>query len=96
MASTFDRTACAMVLPRRRPARIASLLVLITRAASDASNDGALPKLLDLLPESFAFGVATAAYQTEGAATEGGRGPSIWDAFAATPGKTSGGQGPSQ
>ena len=36
--------------------------------------------------ERLRFGVATAAYQVEGATTEGGRGPSIWDAFAARPG----------
>ncbi|KAJ7945731.1 putative Beta-glucosidase [Quillaja saponaria] len=32
-------------------------------------------------PKDFAFGVATAAAQIEGAANEGGRGPSIWDNF---------------
>ncbi|KAJ7956080.1 putative Beta-glucosidase [Quillaja saponaria] len=32
-------------------------------------------------PIDFAFGVATAAAQIEGAANEGGRGPSIWDNF---------------
>lgn len=41
-----------------------------------------------LFPNNFAWGVATAAYQIEGAATEGGRGPSIWDTFAHTPGLT--------
>jgi beta-glucosidase len=34
------------------------------------------------------WGAATAAYQIEGAVTEGGRGPSIWDTFSHTPGRT--------
>ncbi|TVU45488.1 hypothetical protein EJB05_04977, partial [Eragrostis curvula] len=37
-------------------------------------------------PEGFVFGTATSAYQVEGMANSGGRGPSIWDAFAHTPG----------
>lgn len=32
-------------------------------------------------PPDFIFGAATAAYQVEGAAFEGGRGPSIWDTY---------------
>jgi beta-glucosidase len=39
----------------------------------------------------FVWGAATAAYQIEGAATEGGRTPSIWDTFSHTPGRTAGG-----
>jgi beta-glucosidase len=37
-------------------------------------------------PTSFTWGTATASYQIEGATTEDGRGPSIWDTFARTPG----------
>jgi beta-glucosidase len=39
-------------------------------------------------PDGFKWGCATAAYQIEGAANEDGRGPSIWDQFSHTPGKT--------
>lgn len=45
-------------------------------------------------PEDFLWGVATAAQQIEGAAYEGGRGPSIWDVFAGIPGKISNGDTP--
>lgn len=38
-------------------------------------------------PKSFRWGCATAAYQVEGGAKEGGRGPSIWDTFSHIPGK---------
>lgn len=37
-------------------------------------------------PAGFRWGLATAAYQIEGAAHEGGRGASIWDTFSHTPG----------
>ncbi|GAA2923251.1 hypothetical protein GCM10020221_19190 [Streptomyces thioluteus] len=42
-------------------------------------------------PPGFVWGAATAAYQVEGAAHEGGRTPSIWDTFCRTPGKVHGG-----
>ncbi len=38
------------------------------------------------LPADFVIGTATAAFQIEGGATEGGRGVSIWDTYSQTPG----------
>ena len=39
------------------------------------------------LPSGFRFGTSTAAYQIEGAATDDGRGPSIWDTFCEQEGR---------
>ncbi|HLW02809.1 MAG TPA: GH1 family beta-glucosidase [Ktedonobacterales bacterium] len=43
-------------------------------------------------PPAFLWGAATSSYQIEGATHEDGRGPSIWDQFAATPGAVYQGQ----
>jgi beta-glucosidase len=42
---------------------------------------------MSAFPTDFVWGASTAAYQVEGAAHEDGRGESVWDRFAATPGK---------
>jgi len=39
-------------------------------------------------PKDFLWGTATSSYQIEGAANIDGKGPSIWDDFSHTPGKT--------
>ncbi|XP_048237315.1 uncharacterized protein LOC124113782 [Haliotis rufescens] len=44
--------------------------------------------LLEDFPESFEWGAATTAYQIEGAVDTEGRGPSTWDVFLKTPGRT--------
>jgi beta-glucosidase len=51
--------------------------------AKSASGPNAAPAF----PKDFVWGTATSAYQVEGAVNEDGRGPSIWDSFAHTPGK---------
>lgn len=42
---------------------------------------------ISAFPADFCWGAATSSYQIEGAVDEGGRTPSIWDTFAATPGR---------
>lgn len=46
--------------------------------------------LADRFPGDFLFGVATAAFQIEGATKADGRKPSIWDAFSNMPGRVFG------
>ena len=70
----------------------------LARSLSAASAALTLPRLglsepppnasAGAFPADFLWGSATASYQVEGAVKEGGRGPSIWDTFSHTPGKT--------
>jgi beta-glucosidase len=69
---------------------------VVTAAAAAASAGTLLPRFAFgepmpeplAYPKGFLWGCATAAYQIEGGATADGRGPSLWDVFAHTPGKT--------
>ena len=58
------------------------------------SSDSTVTPDDPVLPAGFRFGTATAAAQVEGAADADGRGPSIWDVFAAEPGRIRGGDTP--
>jgi beta-glucosidase len=58
-------------------------------SATAASDRADTPReVARQFPQGFLWGTATSAYQIEGAVKEDGRGPSVWDTFSHTPGKT--------
>nr|MDT0656679.1 GH1 family beta-glucosidase [Micromonospora sp. DSM 115978] len=60
---------------------------ITTTPATTPETDAAIAEL----PPSFRWGVATSAYQIEGATGADGRTPSIWDTFCRRPGAVAGG-----
>src|SRR5207248_6729380 len=78
--SCAARTGCSMP---------ATLPAMIDIFAADAAP--VRVRTMFTFPADFRWAVATAAYQIEGAATEDGRGPSIWDTFSHEPDRISDG-----
>jgi beta-glucosidase len=71
---------------RRKFLGVSAASVALASTARGAAKPGAAAKGGAAVkgapfPKDFAWGVATASYQVEGAANEDGRGPSVWDVF---------------
>lgn len=72
-------------------AAIAPSALTTTAASAAAAGFAETAPAPHSFPKGFLWGSATASYQVEGAVNVDGRGPSIWDTFSHTPGKTNNG-----
>jgi beta-glucosidase len=84
LSQLLGATAVSLAIPR-----ISGAESVIGSLPQEGSNEPH-PDARDF-PQGFLWGSATASYQVEGAVHDGGRGPTIWDTFSHTPGKTNNG-----
>ena len=87
MANLFSRRAFTRLLGATA-ATTASLPFVPGSTSLTPSASAQAASASRTFPDGFLWGSATASYQVEGAVKEEGRGPSIWDTFSHTPGKT--------
>jgi beta-glucosidase len=73
---------------RRHFTKLAGFSALgLTASPAKPEDDTRDRRVTGSFPDGFIWGTATSSYQIEGAVNEDGRGRSIWDIFAHTPGK---------
>jgi beta-glucosidase len=69
-------------------AGLGTTAAMLPGAVEAATKSAAIKPAEARFPEGFWWGAATASYQVEGGAADGGRKPSVWDTFSHTKGRT--------
>ncbi|HTU43802.1 MAG TPA: GH1 family beta-glucosidase [Bryobacteraceae bacterium] len=87
MSENLSRRAFAKALSAATLSSSAFTAAIASATPQAASNPPNPRENFYRFPDGFLWGCATASYQIEGGAKEGGRGPSIWDTFSHIPGK---------